>query len=120
MRSIAFASAVAIASAVAGCGGSSSAVQRTLERFLSRTPQGRAWAKRFPHRPGSVPCTVVDPVAGRRVPATCSTDASTASGDRVVVTFTQSWSHGSRARTWFFFLRANGSVESVKRAGSGG
>jgi hypothetical protein len=120
VRRIAFASAVALASAVAGCGGSSSAEQHTLQRFLSRTPQGRTWAKRFPHRPGSVPCTALDPAAERRVPATCSTDVSAAAGDRVIVTFTQSWSHGSRARTWFVFLRADGTVESVKRAGTGG
>ena len=112
------AAVAAVATAAAGCGGSSPTGQRSLDAFLSRSPQGRALGKRFPHRPGSIPCTAVDPVDERRVEATCSTDVSLQTQNRVVVTFTLSWSHGSRARTWFVFLRRDGTVESVKREGS--
>jgi len=113
-------SAAAVALAAAGCGGSSPTGQRTLDAFLRDTPQGRAFAKRFPHRPGSIPCTVVDTSAKQRVQATCSTDLALGSDHRVIVTFTQSWSHGSRARTWFVFLRRDGTLESVRREGTPG
>jgi hypothetical protein len=119
-RAAAGAAAGGLALAAAGCGGSSPAVQRSLDAFLTGTPQGRAWAKRFPHTPGSIPCTAVDPTLHRRVPATCSTDVALGANDRVVVTFTQSWSHGSRARTWFVFLRRDGALVSVKREGTPG
>ena len=112
--------AAAMAVGAAGCGGSSPRSQRSLDAFLERTPRGRTLAKRFPHRPGSVRCTVVDPAAKRRVRATCSTDVSPGDGDSVLATFTLSWSHGSRARTWFVVLRPDGSVESVRRAGVAG
>ncbi len=113
------AAAAALACALAGCGGSASAGdgQRALDRFFARTVKGRAYAKRFPHQPGSVPCTARDPELRRRVDATCSTDVSL-EPDRVVVTFTESWSHGNRSRTWFVFLRKDGSIVSVSRAGS--
>lgn len=113
------AAAAALVFALAGCGGSASARdgQRALDRFFTRTAKGRAWAKRFPHRPGSVPCTARDPELRRRVAATCSTDVSL-DPNRVVVTLTESWSHGNRARTWLVFLRKDGSIVSVRRAGS--
>jgi len=103
----------------AACGGSSPQpnVQRALDAFLVRTPRGRELAKRFPHKPGSIPCTVVDPQLGKRVAATCSTDVSN-EPPHIVATFTVAWSHGSRARTLFVFLRADGTVVSVTRAGA--
>ena len=119
-RAASVAAAGTLALAAAGCGGSSSQGQRSLDAFLSRSAQGRTLAKRFPHRPGSVPCTAVDPGTERRVEATCSTDVSLAKPNRVIATFTLSWSHGSRARTWFVFLRRDGTVESVRREGSPG
>jgi hypothetical protein len=110
---------LALALGAAGCGSSSPRGQRSLDAFL-RTPQGRSLGSRFPHRPGSVSCTTRDPSAKRRVAATCSTDLALRANDRVLVTFTLSWSHGSRAKTWFVFLRRDGSVESMRREGSDG
>ena len=120
MRRVASAAAVVLVLAAPGCGGSSRAGQRSLDAFLTRTTQGRMWAKRFPHRPGSKPCKALDPVAKQRVAATCSTDLALTAHDSVVVTFTQSWSNGSRARTWFVFLRRDGTLESVRREGTTG
>jgi hypothetical protein len=117
-RSAAAAAAGTLALAAAGCGGSSPAVQRSFDAFLTQTPQGRSWATRFPHKPGSIPCTALDPTLHRRVPATCSTDLSLGANNQVIVTFTQSWSHGSRARTWFVFLRRDGTLVSVNREGT--
>jgi hypothetical protein len=119
MRRAASASVAAVAlAAVAGCGGSAPNGQRSLDAFLSGT-QGRSWAKRFPHRPGSLPCTALDRTLQQRVAATCSTDVALRDTG-VIVTFTQSWSHGNRARTWFVFLHRDGTVESVTREGTPG
>lgn len=114
------AAAAALALGAAGCGQASRAGQRTLDAFFRDTPRGRAWTNRFPHNPGSKPCTTVDPQSKQRVDATCSTDLSLGGNDRVIVTFTVSWSHGSRTRTWFLFLRPDGTVASVKREGEPG
>jgi hypothetical protein len=107
--------AALVLAAAAACGQAGENGQRALDRFFANTEQGRAWAKRFPHTPSSRPCTAVD--HGERVPATCSTDVAVNPERRVVATFTVSWSHGSRARTWFVFLRSDGTVESIKREG---
>jgi hypothetical protein len=109
--------ALIVAAAAAGCGGSPRTGQRSLNSFLA-SAAADPWAKRFPHQPGSIACMALDPTVKRRVPATCSTDLSL-DQDRVIVTFTESWSHGNRARTWFVFLRRNGTVERVQREGAG-
>lgn len=109
--------AAAAVLAAAGCGSSSPKVDRTFAEFL-RSPRGAAWAKRFPHHPGSRPCTAFDPKLARRVPATCSTALSLGEHELVVATFTVSWSHGNSARTWFVFLRRGGEVDHVSREGS--
>jgi hypothetical protein len=117
------ASALAAAALVlaAGCGGSAAPTgQRALNAFLRDTARGRTFAARFPHTPGSLPCTALDPTVGKRVPATCSTDVSLGENGRVVVTFTVSWSHGSQNRTWFVFLRPDGTVAKVSREGVAG
>jgi hypothetical protein len=108
--------AAALASAVAGCGGSSPKLQRTLDSFLA-SPGGASWAKRFPHTPGSRPCTAQDPKLKKPVPATCSTALSLGEKKLVLATFTVSWSHGSNARTWFVFLRRDGTVDHMSREG---
>jgi hypothetical protein len=116
----ALAAAVLLAAAAAGCGGSSRSGQRTLDAFFADTPRGRTYARRFPHRPGSLPCTALDHTLNKHVPATCSTDLSLEANERVLATFTVSWSHGSLARTWFVTLRRDGSVESVRRENPAG
>ncbi|MGH3048715.1 MAG: hypothetical protein ACRDLK_01045 [Gaiellaceae bacterium] len=111
--------AAALLAVAAGCGSSPPTVERTFGEFL-RSPQGRSWAKRFPHQPGSKACTASDPTLKTRVPATCSTALSLAQGSEVLATFTVSWSRGSRARTWFVFLRRNGRVDRISREGQPG
>jgi len=112
--------ALTLALAAGGCGGTSPSGQRTLDEFFRGTALGRKWARRFPHKPGSVSCTVSGSSTHGRVPATCSTAFSLGARHRVIVTFTESWSHGSRARTWFVFLRPDGTVASVRREGTPG
>lgn len=118
-RGSALLAAAALVSAAAGCGGSSPKVQRTLDLFLASAP-GASWAKRFPHQPGSRPCTAHDPTLKQRVPATCSTALAPADNRLVLATFTVSWSHGSNARTWFVFLARDGTVDHTTRAGQPG
>ena len=108
--------AAALAFAASGCGGSSPKLQRTLDALLSGR-QGATWAGRFPHQPGGLPCTAFDPVLKKRVPATCSTALSLTSEGLVLATFTVSWNHGSSARTRFVFLRRDGTIDHVTRAG---
>jgi hypothetical protein len=118
VRKAAVAAAV-LAIALAGCGSSSGQREerRALAFFFANTVRGQTFGKRFPHRPGSVGCTVVDQQLHRRVKATCATDVAVGP-KRVVVTFTESWSHGSRTRTWFVFLHPDGIIEAITREGA--
>ena len=118
-RAASTALAAASVVAAAGCGSSPPSAQRTFDQFL-RSPKGTSWARRFPHLPGSRPCTAYDPTLKTRVPATCSTALSLASGNEVLATFTVSWSNGSRARTWFVFLHRDGRVDHMTREGEAG
>ena len=123
MRRVASAVAAALVLVASGCGGGggpSDSRWPTLDAFFSTTQRGRAWAGRFPHRPGSRPCTALDKTVRARVKATCSTDAERRDGGRVLATFTVSWSHGSRARTWFVLLRRDGSVVSIRQENPAG
>jgi hypothetical protein len=106
------AGALALGLLASGCGGENPAAQRTLSDFFKVSPRGRAWGKRFPHAPGSVPCTVKD-AEGKPVPATCSTDVSLVEQSRAVVILTETWNRGARARTWFVFVRRDGRIQSV-------
>ncbi|HXH97701.1 MAG TPA: hypothetical protein VNH40_10875 [Gaiellaceae bacterium] len=118
MRWVASALSVAVLASAAGCGGSADPKgRRALDAFFSRTSLGRTLGKRFPHDPGSVPCAVFDRKLQKRVEATCATDVSV-DPTRIVVTFTESWSHGSRTHTWFVFLRRDGTVKSVRQEGA--
>jgi hypothetical protein len=56
--------------------------------------------------------------APQTLQATCSIDVSLVKHDRAVITLTEAWNHGARAHTWFFFVRANGSVQSVVQEGA--
>jgi hypothetical protein len=117
-RSAAAAGALLLAFALAGCGSSSGQREerRALDYFFANTAHGQTFGKRFPHRPGSVGCTVYDGQLRQRVKATCATDVAVGP-KRVLVTFTESWSHGSRTRTWFVFLHPDGRVQGITREG---
>jgi len=112
------AAAIVLCVALVGCGSSSGQREerRALDHFFSDTVHGRRFGRRFPHRPGSIGCTVFDRQLRRRVSATCAT-AVAVGPKRVVVTFTESWSHGSRTRTWFVFLHPDGAIEAITREG---
>jgi hypothetical protein len=119
-RSAAAAAVVAAALGLVGCGASGSSAQkeenRALDAFFTHTFRGRRLGKRFPRRPGSIDCTVFDRQLKQHVTATCATDVAVGP-KRVVVTFTESWSHGSRTHTWFVFLRPSGAIEAVTQEG---
>jgi hypothetical protein len=34
------------------------------------------------------------------------------------VTLTEAWNHGAKAHTWFFFIRRDGTVQSVVQEGA--
>jgi hypothetical protein len=117
MRRVASALAVVVLAA-AGCGGSADPKgRRALGVFFARTTLGQMLGKRFPHDRGSLPCVVFDHQVEKRVKATCATDVAV-DPTRIVVTFTESWSHGSRTHTWFVFLRRDGTVKSVRQEGA--
>ncbi len=108
--------AVVLAIALAGCGSTDPKGRRALAAFFTRTTLGGTLGSRFPHDPGSVQCRVFDHQLEQRVKATCATDVAVEPA-RIVVTFTESWSHGTRTHTWFVFLRRDGTVKSVKQEG---
>lgn len=109
--------AVVLAIALAGCGSTDPQGRRALAAFFARTTLGTTLGKRFPHEPGSVQCSVFDSQLQKRVQATCATDVAVEPA-RIVVTFTESWSHGTGTHTWFVFLRRDGTVKSVKQEGA--
>lgn len=112
----AFGVVVVLVLSAVGCGSAGPKGRRALDTFFTRTSLGRTLGKRFPHDPGSVLCVVFDRQVEKRVQATCATDVAV-DPTRIVVTFTESWDHGSRTHTWFVFLRPDGTVKSVKHAG---
>jgi len=113
-RAASAAAAAALLAGLAGCGGGPDpAVGRTLDAFFSKTARGRAWARIFPDRPGSVPCTVRDPTVRADVSATCSIEFALVEPGRAVVTLTEAWNGGASARTWFVFIHRDGTIESV-------
>ena len=101
---------------MAGCGSADPTSKRVLRSFFAAGPVGRKFAHRFPHKPGTLPCKVLD--GGVAVQATCATDISLVQPARAVVTLTEAWNHGSKAHTWFFFIRRDGTVQSVIQEGS--
>ncbi|MGH2934909.1 MAG: non-canonical purine NTP pyrophosphatase [Gaiellaceae bacterium] len=98
------------------CGGHDPTEQRVLTAFFAQSPRAHVLGQRFPHEPGTAKCTVLD--KGQALQATCATDISLVKPSRAVVTLTEAWNHGSAAHTWFFFIRRDGSVESVVQEGS--
>jgi len=101
---------------LAGCGGTDRTSKRVLRAFFAGGPVARKLGTRFPHAPGTLPCTVRD--RGKTVQATCATDISLVKPARAVVTLTEAWNHGAKAHTWFFFIRRDGTVQSVIQEGA--
>jgi XTP/dITP diphosphohydrolase len=101
---------------LAGCGGSDPTANRVLRAFFAGGPDARALGRRFPHKPGTLPCVLHD--KGTTVQATCATDISLVKPARAVVTLTEAWNHGAKAHTWFFFIRRDGTVQSVIQEGA--
>lgn len=101
---------------LAGCGGTDKTSKRVLRAFFAGGPAAHTLGSRFPHMPGTRPCTLN--VNGVRVDASCSTDISLVQPSRAVVTLTEAWNHGSKAHTWFFFIHRDGTVQSVIQEGA--
>ena len=101
---------------VAGCGGTNRVADRVLRAFFDGGPVVRELGLRFPHKPGTLPCTLHD--RGVTLQATCATDISLVRPARAVVTLTEAWNHGAQAHTWFFFIRRDGTVQSVVQEGA--
>ncbi|HZC31322.1 MAG TPA: hypothetical protein VE261_07355, partial [Gaiellaceae bacterium] len=107
---------VVVALLGAGCGGDNKQTEAVLRAFFANSKSARPFSARYPHKPGTLPCTVR--VQGKTVNATCSADVTLVKTDRAVITLTEAWNHGALAHTWFFFVRRNGIVESVIQEGS--
>jgi hypothetical protein len=101
---------------LAGCGGSDPTSNRVLRAFFAGGPVARSLGQRFPHKPGTLPCVLHD--KGTTVQATCASDISLVHPARAVVTLTEAWNHGAKAHTWFFFIRRDGTVQSVVQEGA--
>jgi XTP/dITP diphosphohydrolase len=101
---------------LAGCGGMNKTSERVLQAFFTAGPVARELGTRFPHKPGTLPCVLDD--QGTKLDATCASDISLVKPARAVVTLTEAWNHGAKAHTWFFFIRRNGSVQSVIQEGA--
>jgi XTP/dITP diphosphohydrolase len=99
----------------AGCGGMDRDTKQVLNAFFAGGPVARALGARFPHKPGTLPCVLHD--KGVTLQATCATDISLVKPARAVVTLTEAWNHGAQAHTWFFFIRRDGTVQSVIQEG---
>ena len=114
-RALLAALGAALLFAAAGCGGTDPTASRVLRAFFAGGPVARSLGERFPHEPGTRPCVVHD--KGVALQATCATDISLVKPSRAVVTLTEAWNHGARAHTWFFFIRRDGTVQSVVQEG---
>ena len=99
-----------------GCGGMDRDTKQVLHAFFAGGPAARALGGRFPHKPGTLPCVLHD--KGVKLLATCATDISLVQPARAVVTLTEAWNHGAKAHTWFFFIRRDGTVQSVIQEGA--
>jgi XTP/dITP diphosphohydrolase len=99
-----------------GCGAPDPHSERVLRAFFHGGPVARELGLRFPSKPGTLPCVLHD--RGKKLQATCATDISLVKPARAVVTLTEAWNHGARAHTWFFFIRRDGTVQSVIQEGA--
>lgn len=101
---------------VAGCGADKDTMNEVLTSFYTNTPRAQSFAARFPHKPGSLPCTL--PSKDGPLRATCAADVSLVKHDRAVITLTEAWNHGALAHTWFFFVHRDGRIDSVVEEGA--
>jgi non-canonical purine NTP pyrophosphatase (RdgB/HAM1 family) len=101
---------------LAGCGGTDPTAKHVLRLFFAGGPVVRTLGERFPHTPGTRPCVLHD--QDKTLQATCATDISLVKPARAVVTLTEAWNHGAKAHTWFFFIRRDGTVQSVIEEGA--
>jgi XTP/dITP diphosphohydrolase len=101
---------------LAGCGRMNPTSGRVLRAFFAGGPAARKLGERFPHKPGVRPCVLQEKAT--TLQASCSTDISLVKPARAVVTLTEAWNHGAKAHTWFFFIRRDGSVQSVIQEGA--
>lgn len=108
--------ALGLALLLAGCGAANPTSKRVLRAFFAGGPVARELGHRFPHKPGVLRCAVHE--KGKKLQASCSTDISLVKPSRAVVTLTEAWNHGAKAHTWFFFIRRDGSVQSVIQEGA--
>lgn len=108
--------ALGLAVIVAGCGATNPTSKRVLREFFAGGPVVRNLGERFPHIPGVRQCVLHDNATALQ--ASCSTDISLVQPARAVVTLTEAWNHGAKAHTWFFFIRRNGTVQSVIQEGA--
>ena len=106
--------------ALAGCGGDKRAEGRVLDVFFAGSPRARQLSPLFPHRSGTIACTIRSggPAPAKPLQGRCATDISLVKHNRAVVTLTETWGHGGLAHTWFFFIRRNGAVLSVVQEGA--
>ena len=120
MRTISVAVIASAALVLAGCGANQQAENRVLAAFFVRSKEARKLSTLFPHKPGTIKCTI--PVGGpppaKPLNGGCATDVSLVKHDRAVVTLTETWEHGGMAHTWFFFIRRNGVVQSIVQEGA--
>lgn len=100
----------------AGCGGHDPTSNRVLAAFFAQGPTARVLGERFPHKSGTLKCVLHD--GDKELQATCATDVSLVKPSRAVVTLTEAWNHGASAHTWFFFIKRDGTVESVVQEGA--
>ena len=112
----ALAAALGVVVVLAGCGGTDPTSKRVLRAFFAGGSSARSLGRRFPHEPGTLPCVVY--AKGVKLQASCSTDISLVRPARAVVTLTEAWNHGATAHTWFFFIRRDGTVQSVIQEGA--
>jgi XTP/dITP diphosphohydrolase len=115
-RALLAALGAALVLVAAGCGGMDRDTKQVLHAFFAGGPVARALGARFPHKPGTLPCVLHD--KGVKLQATCATEISLVKPARAVVTLTEAWNHGAKAHTWFFFIRRDGTVQSVIQEGA--
>jgi XTP/dITP diphosphohydrolase len=115
-RALLAAFGAAVLLVAAGCGGHDPTSNRVLAAFFAHGPRARALGTRFPHTAGTLKCVLHQ--GGKELQATCATDVSLVKPSRAVVTLTEAWNHGASAHTWFFFIRRDGTVESVVQEGA--
>jgi len=105
---------------LSGCGGNDNEQREVLATFFSGGKEARQLSTLFPHVPGKIACTIPagGPPPAKPLDGECATDVTLVKHNRWVVTLTETWQHGGLAHTWFFFIKRNGTIESVVQEGA--